>query len=99
MGINAMSEALAYLRQNYTQSISTEDIAQAVSLSRSLFKHTYGISPYEYAIQLRLSVAKNMLLNISFSITEISERAGFRDIFSFSRFFKWEIGISPAQYM
>ena len=102
MGINAMSEALAYIRQNYTQSISTEDIAQAVSLSRSymseLFKHTYGISPHEYVIQFRLSVAKNMLLNTALSITEIAERTGFRDIFAFSRIFKREIGISPVQY-
>ena len=101
-GINAMSEALAYIRQNYAQSISTEDIAQAINLSRSymseLFKHTYGISPHEYVIQFRLSVAKNMLLNTALSITEIAEKSGFRDIFSFSRIFKREIGISPAQY-
>ena len=102
MGINAMSEALAYIRRNYMQSISTEDIAQAVNLSRSymseLFKHTFGISPHEYVIQFRLSVARNMLLNTSLSITDVAEKAGFRDIFAFSRIFKREIGISPVQY-
>jgi len=101
-GSKAISEAAAYIQQNYMHNISTEDIAQAVNLSRAymseLFTHTYGIPPHEYLVQFRLSVAKGMLLNTKLSVTEIAEKTGFRDIFAFSRIFKRELEISPAKY-
>ena len=99
---NAISEAAVYIQKNYMHNISTGDIAASVNLSRSymseIFTHTYGIPPHEYLVQFRLSVAKNMLLNTKLSVTEIAEKTGFRDIFSFSRIFKRELEISPAKY-
>lgn len=102
VGIKTISGAVAYIRKNYKEDIRTDDIARAVNLSRSymseLFTHTFGISPHEYVVQFRLSIAKNLLMNSSFSITEIAEQTGFRDVSSFSRAFKRQIGISPIKY-
>ena len=101
-GVRAMTEAVAYIRDNYMRPIGTEDIARVAGLSRSymseLFTHTYGMPPHEYLVMFRLSVAKNLLLNTQLTVTEIAEQTGFRDIFSFSRIFKRCTGISPVRY-
>ena len=94
--------AVEFIRHNYERRISTEDIARAVSLSRTnLFEHfrkVYGIPPHEYLTQYRLSVAKNMLTGTSLSVTEIAAQTGFRDIYSFSRRFKDRCGVSPLEF-
>jgi len=101
-GSRAMAEAAACIRQNYMHNLSTDDIARAVSLSRSymseMFTRAYGIPPHEYLVLFRLSVAKDMLLNTKLSVTEIAERTGFRDVFSFSRIFRRETDLSPSRY-
>jgi len=101
-GSKAMSDAIAYICQNYMCSINTSDIALAANLSRSymseIFTRTFGIPPHEYLVQFRLSVAKDMLLNTKLTVTEIAEKTGFRDIFSFSRVFRREMDVSPTQY-
>lgn len=101
-GSKAMSDTIAYIRQNYMRSINTGDIAQAANLSRSymseIFTRTFGIPPHEYLVQFRLSVAKDMLLNTKLTVIEIAEKTGFRDIFSFSRIFRCEMDVSPAKY-
>ena len=94
--------AVAYIQQNYSTKIRTEDLAHALNLSRTnlfeLFQKVYGIPPHEYLTQYRLSLAKNMLINTSLSITEIATRTGFRDIYSFSRRFRDKCGMSPLEF-
>jgi len=99
---NTIYNAARYIRENYRQFIRTEDIAKAANLSRAymseLFSRTFGISPHEYLLRYRLSMAKTMLLHSALSMTEIAEQTGFRDAASFSRIFRRENGISPTEY-
>ena len=94
--------AAQYIRDNHGRFIRTEDIAKAANLSRAymseLFSRTFGISPHEYLIRYRLSMAKTMLLHSALSMTEIAEQTGFRDAASFSRIFRRENGLSPTAY-
>lgn len=98
----AMRQALAYIRWHYRENISTQDIADAVNLSRTymseLFCQTYGMSPHEYLTMFRVSAAKEMLLQTSYSVSEIAEHTGFCDVFAFSRVFKRKTGDSPTAY-
>ena len=100
--IEAMARVIEYIRKNYARPVTAHEIARAVSLSRSalfeLFQVTYGMPPHEYLTEYRLSLAKNMLMRTSLSVTEIAEQTGFRDIFAFSRRFKARNGISPSEY-
>ena len=99
---HAIQRAAAYIRQNYNRPISTQDIADAVFLSRTymseLFMQTYGISPHDYLISHRISIAKDMLLNTELSISEIAEQTGFRDVFALSRVFRQKQKLSPSEY-
>ena len=94
--------AVEYIRRNYDRTIRTEDIARAVSLSRTnlfaLFQKVYGIPPHEYLTEYRLSIAKDLLTNTPLSVTEIAAQTGFRDIYAFSRRFRDRCGMSPLEF-
>lgn len=98
----AIQQAAAYIAENYNRNIVTQDIADAVYLSRCYmseqFTKTYGVSPHEYLTMYRLSYVKENLLNTSASVSEIAERTGFRDVFTLSRVFKQKFGVSPSEY-
>lgn len=98
----AIRQAVAYIAENYSRNISTQDIADAVYLSRSymseLFVKTYGMAPHEYLTMYRLTRVKESLLETSASLSEIAEMTGFRDIFTLSRVFKQKYGVSPSAY-
>ena len=98
----AMARAAQFIRRNSGRSVSTGEIAAEVNMSRphmsKLFKTTYGIPPHEYLNSYRVSSAKSLLVTTSLSVTEIAERTGFRDLFSFSRIFRRMTGISPTEY-
>ncbi len=98
----AIQQAVAYIAEHYRQNISTQDIADAVYLSRSymseLFTKTYGMAPHEYLTMYRLTRVKDCLLRTSASLSEIAEQTGFRDIFTLSRVFKQKFGLSPSEY-
>ena len=98
----AIQQAVAYIAEHYNRNISTQEIADAVYLSRSymseLFTKTYGMAPHEYLTMYRLSRVKDSLRNSSASLSEIAEQTGFRDIFTLSRVFKQKYGLSPSAY-
>ena len=98
----AIQQAAAYIAENYSRNITTQEIAEAAYLSRSymseLFSKTYGMSPHEYLTMFRLSHVKERLLNSTVSVSEIAEQTGFRDVFTLSRVFKQKFGMSPSEY-
>jgi len=64
-----------------------------------LFKQLTGKSPVDYMTELRLNQAKKQLLTSNESLQRIAQRAGFKDVYYFSRRFKQMVGQSPKQYV
>ncbi|APH20569.1 AraC family transcriptional regulator [Clostridium botulinum] len=62
------------------------------------FKSVYNISPKSYLNQLRFNEAKILLGQPNISLSEISERIGYRNVSHFSRQFKLWSGISPYEF-
>lgn len=62
------------------------------------FKQAFGLAPYRYFIQLTMRRAEELLCQSRYSITEIAEILGFSDLFAFSKAFKKETGLSPAEF-
>ena len=94
---------LAFINENFHDSrINNTLLAKRVNMSvshfRSLFKKEYGISPMSYILNLRIENAKQLLLYSKLSVTEISEKCGFTNLYSFSRAFKVNTGTSPSDY-
>jgi AraC family transcriptional regulator len=81
----AVSDAVAYVHANYAHDLTLTSIAQAVHMSpfhlARLFKHTLGVSPHRYLVQLRVHSARELLAAGSGgrSLAEIATAVGFAD--------------------
>jgi len=93
---------LMYLQENYHRNITNEEISERFlyhpNYLSNMVKSYTGLSLHRYITQLRLLNAVKLLESGEKSIGEIAEVCGFCDIYHFSKCFKKEMGISPAQY-
>ncbi len=62
------------------------------------FEQATGMSPLEYVHTLRLEEAKQMLESGALAIEAIANEIGYEDAGFFSRLFKRQVGLTPAQY-
>jgi AraC-like DNA-binding protein len=63
-----------------------------------LFLDEVGMTLGKYIKRNRLNLAQRLLIETSYSIDEIAKRCAYDTIFSFSRFFKKESGLSPSEF-
>ncbi|MDR3200994.1 MAG: AraC family transcriptional regulator [Spirochaetales bacterium] len=95
-------KALEYIANNYARSITVNDIARHVNLSRSrlyrVFMEQIFISPQQYLTDFRVREACRLLEKRSGSIKEIALAVGFEDPLYFSTLFKKLTGKSPRDY-
>lgn len=93
---------IRYLKRYRNQNITSRDICQKFSCSRSYmsteFNKYTGKSIREYINELRTEDAKLLLRNSTLSVTEIALSVGFSDSNYFSSLFKEKTGVSPLKY-
>ena len=101
------AEAICYQLMNYIDthifSISSlEDVAETMNYNYSylsaLFRKTTGSTLLSYYHQKRLDVARQLIAEGTMKMTEIAETLNYSSLYSFSRAFKENFGISPKQY-
>jgi len=95
-------KVMGYIKNNYAQKLSLEDIARQVYLSRSylssLFKKETGYSLFAYINHVRIEKSKLYLLDHSISLVDIAALCGFEDQSYFTKVFKKATGLSPKRY-
>lgn len=100
--IERMKEVLSFIKQNYTQNITLEMLANKANLNSKylchIFKQMTGRTPIDYLIYYRIECACEQLVLTNNSITEIALSCGFNDISYFSRKFNQLKNISPNKY-
>lgn len=93
---------LNYINQNYTNEISFAEISKLFSINPSylsqIFKRELGITFTQYLTDTRIEYAKELLLTTGLTISEISEKVGFKQYIYFSKVFKKSVGVSPSSY-
>jgi len=62
------------------------------------FKHSVGLSPYQYVLSERISVAKELLLKRDLSIAHVALAVGFSDASQLNRAFRKLTGVTPTVY-
>ncbi|WP_379132254.1 AraC family transcriptional regulator [Paenibacillus sp. sgz500958] len=67
----------------------------SLSTLRRLVRRSSGFPLHEYVHRLKMAEAKNLLLNTSLQVKEISSLLHYNDTFYFSRVFKRIMGVSP----
>ncbi|UXR78072.1 MULTISPECIES: AraC family transcriptional regulator [unclassified Staphylococcus] len=97
-----VKEAIRYMNRSYMQSITIEQVARHVNISRSylykLFKQNFDQSPQSYLMQLRMSQAAKLLHETSLHCQEIATRVGYHEPLMFSKAFKKFFGVTPTMY-
>jgi AraC-like DNA-binding protein len=91
-----------YIANNYQAPLSLSAIAKCSYMSPyhflRVFKGTYGETPNEFLIRLRVEQAKSMLITENFSVSEICEKVGYTSLGSFSSLFLKQVGVAPTLY-
>jgi AraC-like DNA-binding protein len=91
-----------YIRTNFDQPLSSEDISSKFFISKShlrrLFKNMVGITLGKYIRKSRIHHAASLIDSTDYTLTEIADKCGFDSLYSFSRTFKAELGQSPSNY-
>lgn len=98
----AIAKALRYIRQNYRNKISLNDIAEHVFLSPTYFskkfKEEIGKNFNQYVNEIRTEQAKHLLKNTNYGFSEIAADTGFETLSYFSKVFRRITGLSPSAY-
>ncbi len=98
----AIDKAISYIESNIKQKLAVSDIANTVGLSvsslESKFVSITGKSVYDYVIGVRLATSIQLLTTTALTVTAISEKCGYDNVFYFCNVFKKAIGCTPVQY-
>jgi len=83
--------------------LSINDIASIATIANlsefhfyRSFKEAFTISPYQYLLNKRLQFAKELINKDDQSLSTIALQCNFPDLFTFSKAFKRQFGISPS---
>lgn len=100
--LNVIGSVKEFIKKNYMQNISIEDIADSVYLSPSylctLFKKETNITLLGYLIQFRIDMAKKLLMKTHIKIVEIAGMVGYENPSYFNMIFKKMTGMTPSEY-
>lgn len=97
----SIKQVQSYLKAHTADNPTASEIANAVGLSRShlirYFKHTTGITPHAYLLNLKIEHAKE-LLHSDMPIAEIALEIGLSDQSHLNRLFKQYAACTPNEY-
>lgn len=100
--VKSLAKAIEHLHQHYETPLSTDDLAKQANLSVSqferVFRKTFGASPRQYLIRVRIEHACRQLAESAKSIADVAQATGFYDHAHFARAFRAQMGQSPTQY-
>lgn len=98
-----LAPSLSYLREHYTEAdFSIEILAKKSGMSRRYFEKLFfaekGMTPRDYVIDLKMSLARELLLNEKLSVSDVAAELGYADVYHFSKIFKQKVGKAPGEY-
>lgn len=99
---NRIYQLLEYIHKHYFEQITLEDMCRTINVSKSeccrCFKRNLRMSPFEYLILHRITMAAKKLEQTSESITEISASVGFNSNSYFCKLFHNNMNCTPTEY-
>lgn len=91
-----------WLSGHYTEKITLQDVADALSLSPDyvshVFKDQFQYSPMHYVNVLRIGQAQLRLIETTDKISDIAMDVGFNNIGNFNRAFLDLVGLTPREF-
>ncbi len=97
-----VAEIIKYIMEHYKEIYGLEDLAGIFYMDKSylsrIFKEVTNFTVNEFINFQRINHARNLLLNDSLTMEDISKDLGYERLSYFDRVFKKYVGISPLQY-
>ena len=97
---NQISQAMRYLDENITESLSLDEIAAKANLNKTyfatLFRRLNGVTPWDYITARRVEKAAELLASTNMSVLEVATACGFNSASNFNRAFRKVTGMSPS---
>jgi AraC family transcriptional regulator len=88
--------------KRYDEPLSLTEMAESAVLSKFYFSRVFrsltGISPGRFLTAVRIAKAKQLLLETSLSVTDISYMVGYNSLGTFTSRFTRSVGVPPARY-
>ena len=101
-GHPAIEGALEFMRSHLDVAYDLNDVVGKLGIDKSyfirLFKKTIGVPPMKYAMNLKMSVASDLLRTTSEPLAAVAARVGFYDEYHFAKRFKQWSGTAPGTY-
>ena len=99
---NAVERVITNMWERHDEPLSLEEMADMAIFSRFYFSRVFrsitGTSPGRFLTAIRLYKAKNLLLETTMSVTDISYQVGYNSPGTLSSRFTGSVGISTARY-
>lgn len=99
---DVIAEAKEYIRQNYNQNISLNDISGKFYINpyyfSQLFKKKTGMTYQKYLTDYRVDRAKKLLAETELHIYEVCKAVGYSDVNHFNQTFERVEGMKPSEY-
>ncbi len=101
--VKKIAPAIDYLHAHYTEpDFSVEKLAKTAGMSRRYFEKLFfgekRVTPRDYIIELKISLACELLLNEKLSVSDVAYELGYADVYHFSKLFKQKVGKTPSEY-
>jgi len=97
-----LSQALNAFHKAPDERWTVETLANAAGMSRTgfavQFQKQMQMAPMEYVTSWRMEIAKKILRKNNTSLTDAAESAGYASDSAFTRAFKKETGVTPAEF-
>jgi AraC-like DNA-binding protein len=99
--VQRIAKAISWLRENYSQPMKVEELAEMVHMSVSSFhehfKAVAAMSPLQYQKVLRLQEARRLMLSTMMDAGAASQRVGYLSASQFSREYSRFFGSAPTR--
>ena len=97
-----IQRALSYIDEHIFEAVTLSSLAAHLHLSReytaSLFKKEVGIPVSAYVNEKKLLLARDLIRDDEYSLTDIAKMLGYANYGYFSRLYKKRFGASPSRY-
>ena len=98
--IEMVKNGMSYIKKNFSQNPSVEDIATHTGYSKyyfcRCFKELTGFTVNYYINSVKIEYAKELLATNNYSVSQVSEICGFSDISYFTKIFKKYTTVLPS---
>lgn len=99
---NPISSIIGYAKEHLAESLSVGELAERAFMSPStfsrLFRDVTGKSPYHFIKEMRLNRARELLVEDSSTVTQISQAVGYGSTSHFINEFRDRYGASPRAF-